>query len=250
MENGTLTPYCHVPAYGYGHGYRDNDHLGELIHANQLSNTGGQVIGAVYKATNDVIDIVNQHGLRNNDATNTAAQKLASDICNTRDAVRDEGRSNEKGFCEVRDTVRQEGRYNEQGFGRVQSQVQDEGRKTEKELCVVRDAVREEAHRTQKEIFDNARYTNDLIFREAQELKLNQKDMEHRLQLQQSQDTAALQKALAECCCELRTGQQEIKNTVLLEAGKTREDALRRELDAKTQEILLLKVSGNGPGNS
>ena len=86
----TIAPYAGFGGYAGGYAGRD-DCLSEVMLANQISSATADEIAATWKASNDVINAVTQHGLRNNDAIENSTRSIEKGLCDIRSDIKEEG---------------------------------------------------------------------------------------------------------------------------------------------------------------
>lgn len=197
---------------GYGNDRNDNG-LAELILSNQVANGHQDINNQVHSASvaglketsdsaRDTVDAVRDAITATNQIGNINLQSTERNGGETRSSV-------ERTSGETRDTINS-----------VANQAARDAMRNIEELCNVR-----------KEVSDHFAQTNLEMAKQHCDIKL-----------EAAKQHAELARQLAECCCELKNGQVEIKNEIVAQACATREADLKRELDNQRQELLLLKM--------
>lgn len=238
--------YPTVPVHSFNHynypprdDYR-RDGIEELILSNQIGGGFRDTLSTIHDSSINVMQSVEHNGLAGIQET---ARQGSTNLGAT-----------ERNGGEVRATVERSagdtGARVERNGGEVRASVERNHGETRAHLDRLQIALFGEICDVRKEASDNKSEILLDACKNTHALTLQAAENASRAQLQASENAARASRELAECCCKLEGVIASGNAATQALIRDTEQGRLRDALAAKDQQLLLLQINGNGPGNS
>lgn len=213
----------------YNYPRHDRDGVEELILSNQIGGGFRDTLSTIHDSSINVMQSVEHNGLAGIQET---ARQGSTNLGAT-----------ERNGGEVRATV-------ERSAGDVGMRVERNGGETRAHLDRFQISLIGEICDVRKEASDNKAEIMLDACKNTHSLTLQAAENFAKMQLQAAENAARASRELAECCCEMKALVLSEHCTTRELISNTEQNRLRDDLAAKNQQLLLLQINGNGPGNS
>lgn len=203
------------------------DCLHDLVLSNQISGDTKDVINSVNSSSRSNADLISQGTLNSIGSTERYGlnsmnniNSVASKVCDTRDAVRSEGRLTEKSFCDTRDTIYRSSNDINNNINRVNDNMFIKFQDTALKLCEIE---RQASDNTAKLRLENCKNTADI-------------------QLEAQKNKSELCEQLARCCCEIKALVKDENTETRALFRDSDINRLRDDLAKERQQNLLMQI--------